>query len=156
MDIEIGGITPYQNRKYIKKKMLPFVSVQVRQWGAWKLHPSNFTAENCFTTKLDQLHKNLEAHGHMDNSHTKTYLTSCTTMLRRTSLPWHTLHYNKNIILYNYPFHFHIFSPWTTCPVQNFLFPFNFFSFLFILPYLTFQHLTPGLSIPIIYPKVLI
>ena len=37
-----------EERKTLDKSVFPLVYVQVRQWGAWKLHPSNSVTQKLF------------------------------------------------------------------------------------------------------------
>ena len=47
----IGWIKPYQNRRNkTSRKTFPLVLIQVRQWGAWKLHPYNSVARKLLFT----------------------------------------------------------------------------------------------------------
>ena len=101
-------------RKYNKKKTFPLVLVQVRQQGAWKLHPYNSIAKNCQLLAILALIQNFEVHAvsilahnlqvsfiHSPitkGSYTKPYLYSqalAQHLRRHLFFPWQVTHYKK-------------------------------------------------------------
>ena len=124
--------------------MLPFVLVWVRQWGAWKLHPYNFIAQNWLLLpswhNLNKIWRPMNIATNMKhaeipsncNTHTITLHmqphwyspTSCITTMGELPTLVHPSLQQEHIQLIILPHYTSILLVWTTCFIQFIFLPF--------------------------------